>query len=413
MKRFFFLILSLCVLSVSALAADQDSHSFYDVSSVLTADASLLDYAVMPLAATSWDTTDQTYLKNIRDALVGSYPSVGTNSLLDKTTDIWDNVVALRNALTTFSTTGDGNIAGWVQLVGQSFKDGLFTDILDEIGLVNDALRLSVSSNEGSLLDTVGDIETLVTTGNTYTAIGNGFLERLVKAVDSDTYNIRDMTQQIWSDTDSLVTTVGQILSVSNDILTQETSSATHLYNLRTQLLNSFTVSYKRLGDGTQVDMPAPMRTWIGQTALQLGWDGVSTLTNSRTLYSRIRQMQEVLASDDDLALANSQKNNRQEIEDSFLTGSSGGTSLGASDFGALSDVGGTIKDSISLNGQSDISDFTSGLFDADTSGQGWFSDATKNALDAVSSTASYDLRSDPYNMSGWQDRYAWLEGDG
>lgn len=405
MKRILCFVLSFSLLIVPAFAADLDEVEYYSSPVVLSEDASLLDYAVMPLSATSWDTVDQGYLKDIRDAIIGSYPSAGTNSLLDKTTDIWDNVVDIRNALAYFNTVGEGSVAGWIQLVGQSFQSGLFSDILSEIELVNDAFRLSIPANEGSLIDTIEDIESLVSTGNTYTATGNGYLMQLTKAIDTDTYNIRDMTNEIWSDTDSLVTTAG-------DILTEVTSSDTHLYNLRTQLLNSFTVSYKRLGDGTQVDMPAPMRTWIGQTALQLGWDGVSTLTNNRTLYSRVRQLQEVLASDDDLALANSQKDNREEIEDSFLTGSSGDTSLGASDFGALSDVGGTIKDSISLNGQSSISDFTTGLSDANTFGQRWFSESTKNALDTVSSTASYNLRSDPYNMSGWQDRYAWLEGD-
>lgn len=150
-------------------------------------------------------------------------------------------------------------------------------------------------------------------------------------------------------------------------------------------------------------------------------------LYSERTLYGRIAQLQDVLASDDDKALADSQKPNREQIEQDFLNGSSGNTSLGKDDFGSLSSVGGTFKDAISLNGQSSISDLTSGLSDADTVGQGWFSQATKDSLDAVSSSgssestvstfsddglSSVDVDPDPYHMQGFEDNYAWLWGD-
>lgn len=144
-----------------------------------------------------------------------------------------------------------------------------------------------------------------------------------------------------------------------------------------------------------------------------LNLDGLTPNSTSRyTLYHYIRNLSETLASEDDKLLAESQKSNREEIENSFLTGSSGSTSLGASDFGDLSDVGGTVKDSISLNGQASVSSFTSGLAGADESGQGWFSAATRDSLDSVTGSISTFSLDDPYNMSGWQDRYAWLEGD-
>ena len=136
----------------------------------------------------------------------------------------------------------------------------------------------------------------------------------------------------------------------------------------------------------------------------------------SPTLYHYVKNLSEVLASDDDKKLAESQKANREEIEKDFVSGSSGQTSLGPSDFGDLSTVGGTIKDSISLNGQSSVSGFTSGLSDADKEGQGWFSASTRDALDAVSSSDSSLSRapardSDPYNMRGFSEHYAWLNG--
>lgn len=380
MKRILCFVLSLSLLMVPALAADLDEVDYYSSPVVLSENASLLDYSVMPLDLSS---SESGWLQGIYQTLVNS-TYLNSPSILGNLRNIASDVVSISSSSSSIESDVGDLRSG---LVGNSNSVLWYArEIYNDTSELHN-IYLSASSSALSL-DEIND------------------------AIQNDTDSLKELLASIWSDTDSLVTTAADLLSVSNDILTQETSSATHLYNLRTQLLNSFTVSYKRLGDGSQVDMPAPMRTWIGQTALQLGWDGVSTLTNSRTLYSRVRQLQEVLASDDDLALANSQKANREEIEDSFLTGSSGDTSLGASDFGALSDVGGTIKDSISLNGQSSISDFTTGLSDANTSGQRWFSESTKNALDTVSSSASYDLRSDPYNMSGWQDRYAWLEGD-
>lgn len=139
--------------------------------------------------------------------------------------------------------------------------------------------------------------------------------------------------------------------------------------------------------------------------------------SNAPTLYHYVKNLSDTLASDDDKALADAQKNNRQQIQQDFVSGSSGKTSLGASDFGDLSSVGGSVKDSLSLNGQSTISGFTGGLSDSDEAGQGWFSADTRDALDSVSSSSSYGLKrekgnSDIYNMAGFSDHYSWLYGD-
>lgn len=137
----------------------------------------------------------------------------------------------------------------------------------------------------------------------------------------------------------------------------------------------------------------------------------------SPTLYHFVKNLSDVLASDEDRALAEANANNRQQVEQNFVSGSSGKTSLGASDFGDLSSVGGSVKDSLSLNGQSSISGFTGGLSDSDVAGQGWFSAETRDALDSVSSSSSYGLKrekgnSDIYNMAGFSDHYSWLYGD-
>lgn len=158
-------------------------------------------------------------------------------------------------------------------------------------------------------------------------------------------------------------------------------------------------------------------------------YDGnLSDLTSGGpTLYRLVALLQQTLASEDDRQLAQNYKENREQAETDFLSGKSGKTSLGKEDFGSLSSVGGTFKDTISLNGQSSLTDLTSGLSDADTAGQGWFSQATKDSLDAVSGSGSsepavssfsgdglysVDVNPDPYHMQGFEDNYAWLWGD-
>lgn len=169
---------------------------------------------------------------------------------------------------------------------------------------------------------------------------------------------------------------------------------------------------------------------------------------SSPTLYKLVHQLQQVFASDDDLALKQDNKANEDAATDAFVNGSSSKTSLGVGDIGNLKDVGGTFNDLTSLNGQSSVSSFLSGLTSADGTGQGWFSEATRASLDAVSTpvtstklvqktwrgekSLTYSISadtslnvvaspaparapaadSDPYNMSGFQDNYNWLWGD-
>lgn len=167
-----------------------------------------------------------------------------------------------------------------------------------------------------------------------------------------------------------------------------------------------------------------------------------------RTLYGLISQLQQVLASDDDLQLKRDNKANEDAATDAFVNGSSSKTSLGTGDIGNLKDVGDSFNDLTSLNGQSSVPSFLSGLTSADGTGQGWFSEATRASLDAVSSpvtttnfvrktwrgekSLTYSISDDtsvnvvvspaparvpvdaldPYNMSGFEDNYNWLWGD-
>lgn len=169
---------------------------------------------------------------------------------------------------------------------------------------------------------------------------------------------------------------------------------------------------------------------------------------SSPTLYKLVHQLQQVLASDEDLQLKNDNKANEDAATDAFVNGNSSNTSLGPGDFGNLKDVGGSFNDLTSLNGQSSVSSFLSGLTSADGTGQGWFSEATRASLDAVSApvtttrivqkhwrgekSLTYSISadtsvnvvsspapagapaadSDPYNMSGFENNYNWLWGD-
>lgn len=173
-----------------------------------------------------------------------------------------------------------------------------------------------------------------------------------------------------------------------------------------------------------------------------------SIFSGRPSLYGALHQLQQVLASDDDLQLKKDNKANEDAATDAFVNGNSSKTSLGTGDIGNLKDVGGTFNDLTSLNGQSSVTSFLSGLTSADGTGQGWFSEATRASLDAVSApvtttrlvqkiwrgekSLTYSISADtsvnvvaspaparaplsdpdPYNMSGFEDNYNWLWGD-
>lgn len=160
----------------------------------------------------------------------------------------------------------------------------------------------------------------------------------------------------------------------------------------------------------------------ISAISVGLTTDSINLWDGDYTLYHYVKNLSETLASEDDKQLAQNQKENREQAEQDFLSGKSGKTSLGKEDFGSLSGVGGTFKDITSLNGQASIGSFTDGLSSANETGRGWFSQATKDALDSVSDSSSnvstfsvdgdYMEDADIYNMAGFEDHYAWLWGD-
>lgn len=228
----------------------------------------------------------------------------------------------------------------------------------------------------------------------------------------------------IFSDVKTLLGKVTDIRG-DTDYLANINYNSNHILSALEGFTSGGLATEATLKNGLLMDSGYPRLTRLDD---QLGWllprisnylssDGFNPdAPHNPTLYHYVKNLSETLASDDDRKLAQSQKANREQIQNDFVSGSSGDTSLGPSDFGDLSTVGGTIKDSISLNGQSSVSGFTSGLSDSDKVGQGWFSASTRDALDAVASSDSSLSRapacdSDPYNMRGFSEHYAWLYG--
>ena len=245
-------------------------------------------------------------------------------------------------------------------------------------------------------------------------------IERALTTVAPGTF--LSYIDSIFSDVKTLLGKVTDIRS-DTDYLANINYNSNHILSALEGLTSGGLATEATLMSGLLMDSGYPRLTRLDD---QLNWllprisnylssDGLNPdAPNNPTLYHYVKNLSETLASDDYKKLAESQKANREQIEKDFVSGSSGNTSLGPSDFGDLSTVGGTIKNSLSLNGQSSISGFTSGLSDADKEGQGWFSASTRDALDSVSPSSfssAERAHDDPYNMAGFSMHYSWLFG--
>ena len=282
-----------------------------------------------------------------------------------------------------------------------------------------------------------------------------------IKLIEGDTNNISARSTDLLNKLQEVYVRQGQMqLAITNHIDSASAQNHSDISDFSSLVSNIFHSQYT----GPVSSYSDTMRYFLydydaGQT---LGWFSFGGLIDrfwanltsdhyagSRlSLYGLVHQLQQVLASDDDLKLKQDNKSNEDAATDAFFNGSSSKTSLGTGDIGNLKDVGGTFNDLSSLNGQSTVSSFLSGLTSADGTGQGWFSEATRASLDAVSAPVSttrlvqkhwrgeksltYSISedtsvnvvrspsparapvsdSDPYNMSGFADNYNWLWGD-
>lgn len=339
MKKVLFIAVALIVCTSFSFAVDLESESF-DSYSLSPLTASALDYSVMPLADSSWSTTDSANLADIR------------NTLLRNTT---------------------GSILGYLY------------DIQNYLFYIKQST--DYMSNMNTQLNHIADI------------LGYGDSVSAYPSIYSLIYH----TNELLYDSGSLLSS-----NISPSLAAIDSFFRTQRFSVP---LFSMDANGNLVGSSLSIDYG--FSSMFSQMVMNLTGSTYNPWTRERSLYSLVAQLQEVLASDDDLALAESQKQNREEIEDSFLNGSSGSTSLGSSDFGDLSDVGGTVNDTLSLNGQASISSFTSGLAGADQEGQNWFSAATRDSLDSVSGGISTFALDDPYNMKGWEEQYSWVLGGG
>lgn len=276
-----------------------------------------------------------------------------------------------------------------------------------------------------------------------------------IKLIEGDSNNISARSTELLNKLNDVYLRQGEMqIAITNHI----DSASAQNHSDFTELLNVFstseTSSDNQLGSARYRLYNANGSKWfyswdfvVSQLVSAVTQDGHLVL-GYRPLYGLVHQLQQVLASDDDLQLKKDNKANEDAATDSFVNGSSSKTSLGTGDIGNLKDVGGTFNDLTSLNGQSSVSSFLSGLTSADGTGQGWFSEATRASLDAVSApvattrlvrktwrgekaltysisedTSVNVVRSpapsrapavdhDPYNMSGFEDNYNWLWGD-
>lgn len=266
-----------------------------------------------------------------------------------------------------------------------------------------------------------------------------------IKLIEGDTNNISTRSTELLNKLNEVYIRQGQMqVAITNHIdsaSAQNHSDLSALYDSNYVLATIVDGQYYQLGN-------YPFTTAISAVLTGLTYNGASFLTSGPTLYKCVAQLQEVLASDDDLKLKQDNKANEDAATDSFVNGNSSKTSLGTGDIGNLKDVGSTFNDLTSLNGQSSVTSFLSGLTSADGTGQGWFSEATRASLDAVSApvtttrlvrkhwrgekaltysisedTSVNVVRSpaparapvadpDPFNMSGFEDNYNWLWGD-
>lgn len=320
--------------------------------------AALLSYLVLPASA-AFSNTDSTNIANIKTYTNNIYTILNQSSLSSRLATLVTNSTNTANYLSTISTR-IGTSSTWPTINGQLTKIiGQNTDSYTRLGTIK---------------DDISSIKTSVS--NIYTKMGTGS-------------GSADLTK-VNNNTDTLVTKSSTMVSSLSQIEIKTNAAQTYLGYINTKI----------------DDVKSSVVSMANQFALD-------QLDGEATMRHYLKNLSDVLANDDDVALRESQKENTNQVKQDFVSGSSSGTSLGASDFGSLSSVGSTAKDIASLNGQASIGSFTDGLTAADTQGQGWFSETTRAALDAVTSpTAENSLDDpDPYNMGNFAENYNWVFG--
>lgn len=319
------------------------------------------------------------------------------------------------------------------------------TAIKDELGFPQ--------GNYSSLRRAVNYIADHMPTSTDYSTVltnikdNTDLLYQYIKLIEGDTNSISARSTEIFNKLNDVYLRQGQMqLAITNHIDSASAQNHSDLTSFSDRNHDDLQYIFQGLfwkqdgvvgyfNSGQEYKRPSALANFLGYIWFNLSTEGSDAWLGERTLYGRIKQLQEVLASDDDLALKKANKANEDAVKSDFVSGSSSKTSLGVSDFSNLKDIGGSFNDLSSLNGQSSVGSFTSGLSSADEVGQGWFSEPTRASLDVVTSSNSRSARSlspsrssayslssdtsvsrapapDPYHMNGFEENYAWLWGD-
>ena len=380
-------LLSSLVLPASAAFSNTDSQNIANIKSytydIKTAVTSGTLFTNVSAIATS--------VKNISSTVSSIYTQIqATNNHLStgnsNTSAISSNTADIKSRIGSLTNTGYRSIAEAMLTLGGKLD-------------TSNSKITSFDSNVSSKLGSVITNTNLISTSNSYLnniSSNSSVIKSNVGTISSDLKTASLKLDSLASES-TLIAFTSSFLE-SNDISTvYDSAHSIHMgRNKRTgnMIYGNYSAFFSGLYQSLCQDKIVPPSLAVSYPP---------------TLYSLIHTLQKTLASDEDRAIRDSQNDNVGQIKQDFISGSSGGTSLGKDDFGGLSSAGSAAKDLTSLNGQASIGKFTDGLSEANTSGLGWFSADTKYALDTV--PASSGMRapardSDPYNMSGFSDNY-------
>lgn len=377
-------LLSLLVLPASAAFSNTDSQNIANIKSytydIKTAVTSGTLFTNVSAIATS--------VKNISATVSSIYTQIqATNNHLSTSNT---NTSSINSRIGSLTNTGYRSIAEAMFTLGGK---------LDTSNTKITSFDSTVSTKLGSVVTNTG----LISTSNSY-----------LKSISGDSTNIKTNVSNINTSLNALENK-GLSTEVKQDTII---SLLDYVNKLSTEsTLSSFRNSFDFVFNSS----PFEYLSYTGDSFYPSNSESLGFLsslffpnmyffdTNYKTIYGHVANLSDTLASDDDKAIRNSQNDNVGQIKQDFISGTSGGTSLGKDDFGGLSTVGSSAKDLTSLNGQASIGKFTDGLSEANTFGMGWFSADTKNSLDTVPSGKRSSRDSDPYNMAGFADNYNWL----
>lgn len=394
-------LLSSLVLPASAAFSNTDSQNIANIKSytydIKTAVTSGTLFTNVSAIATS--------VKNISSTVSSIYTQIqATNNHLSTsnsyTSSIRSDTDAIKSRIGSLTNTGYRSIAEAMFTLGGK---------LDTSNSKITSFDSNVSSKLGSVITNTG----LISTSNSYLESISGdstSIKTNVSNINSSLDALENKGLSTEAKQDSIISELGTL-----DKLATEKTLSSYINIMSNMLLMYGELPYNQDGrflPSTNSNAFNALNGLLFPEVKVTNASGDSLIR--KTVYGHLANLSDTLASDEDKAIRDSQTDNVGQIKQDFLSGSSGGTSLGKDDFGGLSTAGSAAKDLTSLNGQASIGKFTDGLSEANSSGMGWFSADTKNALDTVpapSGKRAPARDSDPYNMAGFSDNYNWLFG--